>query len=149
MLQDFQFGNQPIQPQQRYPHPEVDYMTDLETWQQINNGDIDPTGTDIIDGTCYITTMRDEGPWVHIDFPLVGAVIDYHAAELRIYPENSSSFRPTIQQAASWTNPKHDWADSAQRMFTTSTGAMRCQSSSGIRQIAGNVGLIEDEDAIT
>ena len=69
LLQDFDFGNQPIRQLQRYPKPGLDYMTDLETWQQVNNGDIDPTGTDKLVGTRRITTLRDAGQWVHIDFP--------------------------------------------------------------------------------
>ncbi|MGF1515643.1 MAG: phosphatidic acid phosphatase [Elainellaceae cyanobacterium] len=69
LLQDFQFGNQPIAQMQRYPRPGLDYLTDLESWSRVNNGDIDPTGTDIIDGTRYITTLRDAGQWVHLDFP--------------------------------------------------------------------------------
>ncbi|MGF1536865.1 MAG: phosphatidic acid phosphatase [Elainellaceae cyanobacterium] len=69
LLQDFQFGNQPITQMQRYPRPGLDYLTDLESWNRVNNGDIDPTGSDIIDGTRYITTLRDAGQWVHIDFP--------------------------------------------------------------------------------
>lgn len=69
LLQDFNFGNQPIRQQQRYPRPGLDYMTDLGTWNQVNNGDIDPSGTDVIDGLRYITTLRDGGQWVHIDFP--------------------------------------------------------------------------------
>ena len=69
LLQDFQFGNQPIRQLQAYPKEGVDYLTDLETWSQVNNGDIDPTGSDIIEGTRYITTLRDAGQWVHIDFP--------------------------------------------------------------------------------
>ncbi|MGI8936249.1 MAG: hypothetical protein ACR2FS_19485 [Phormidesmis sp.] len=69
LLQDFNFGNQPIRQQQRYPCPGLDYMTDLDTWNRVNNGDINPSGTDVIDGTRYITTLRDGGQWVHIDFP--------------------------------------------------------------------------------
>ena len=69
LLQDFSFGNQPIRQQQRYPRPGVDYMTDFDSWSQVNNGDIDPSGTDILDGTRYITNMRDGGQWVHIDLP--------------------------------------------------------------------------------
>lgn len=69
LLQDFQFGNQPIRQVQRYPRPGFDYMTDLDTWNKVNNGDIDPSNTDIIDGTRYITTLRDGGQWVHIDLP--------------------------------------------------------------------------------
>ncbi|MGB3202093.1 MAG: hypothetical protein WBA99_14410 [Nodosilinea sp.] len=69
LLQDFNFGNQPIRQQQRYPRPGLDYMTDLKTWNQINNGDIDPSGTDVVDGTRYITTLRDAGQWVHADLP--------------------------------------------------------------------------------
>ncbi len=69
LLQDFQFGNQPIRQLQRYPREGLDYLTDFETWKQVNNGEIDPTGSDIIDGTRYITTLRDAGQWVHIDFP--------------------------------------------------------------------------------
>ncbi|PSN76968.1 phosphatidic acid phosphatase, partial [filamentous cyanobacterium CCP4] len=69
LLQDFNFGNQPIRQQQRYPRPGLDYMTDLDTWNRVNNGDIDPNGTDIVDGTRYITTLRDAGQWVHIDLP--------------------------------------------------------------------------------
>lgn len=69
LLQDFRFGNQPIRQLQRYPREGLDYMTDIETWNKVNNGDIDPTGSDIIDGTRYIITLRDAGQWVHIDFP--------------------------------------------------------------------------------
>lgn len=69
LLQDFKFGNQLIRQLQRYPRPGLDYMTDLETWNQINNGTIDPSGTDLIDGSRYITTLRDGGQWVHLDLP--------------------------------------------------------------------------------
>ncbi|WP_199194208.1 hypothetical protein [Pleurocapsa sp. CCALA 161] len=69
LLRDFQFGNQPIQQLQRYPREGLDYLTDFETWNQVNNGQINPTGSDIIDGTRYITTLRDGGQWVHLDFP--------------------------------------------------------------------------------
>lgn len=69
LLQDFLFGNQLIRQQQHYPRPGLDYMTDLDTWRAINNGDSDPTGSDIIEGARYITTLRDAGQWVHIDFP--------------------------------------------------------------------------------
>ncbi len=69
LLQNFQFGNQPIQQLQRYPRENLDYLTDLETWNKVNNGDIDPTGSDIIDGTRHIITLRDAGQWVHIDLP--------------------------------------------------------------------------------
>ena len=69
LLQNFLFGNQPILQLQRYPRENLDYLTDLETWNQVNNGDIDPTGSDIFDGTRHIITLRDAGQWVHIDFP--------------------------------------------------------------------------------
>ncbi|MGB5635076.1 MAG: hypothetical protein WBM44_30775 [Waterburya sp.] len=69
LLKNFQFGNQPIEQLQRYPRENLDYLTDLETWNKVNNGDIDPTGSDIIDGTRHIITLRDAGQWVHIDFP--------------------------------------------------------------------------------
>ena len=69
LLQDFLFGNQPIRQLQRYPREGLDYLTDFETWSKVNNGDIDPTGSDIIDGTRYITTLRDAGQWVHLDLP--------------------------------------------------------------------------------
>lgn len=69
LLQDFQFGNQPIRQLQRYPREGLDYMTDFETWKQVNNGEINPTGSDIIDGTRHIITLRDAGQWVHIDPP--------------------------------------------------------------------------------
>jgi len=69
LLQDFKFGNQLIRQLQRYPRPGLDYMTDLDTWNQVNNGDIDPSGTDLIDGARYITNLRDGGQWVHIDLP--------------------------------------------------------------------------------
>lgn len=69
LLQDFQFGNQPIRQLQRYPREGLDYLTDFETWSKVNNGEIDPTGSDIIDGTRYITTLRDAGQWVHFDLP--------------------------------------------------------------------------------
>ena len=69
LLQDFQFGNQPIQQLQRYPRENLDYLTDLESWNKVNNGDIDPSGCDIIDGTRRIITLRDAGQWVHLDLP--------------------------------------------------------------------------------
>ena len=69
LLQNFQFGNQPIEQLQRYPRENLDYLTDIETWRAVNNGDIDPTGTDIIEGTRHIITLRDAGQWVHIDLP--------------------------------------------------------------------------------
>lgn len=69
LLQDFDFGNQPIAQRQRFPKPGLDFMTDLETWLEINNGNINPTGTDVLLGTRYITTLRDAGQWVHVDFP--------------------------------------------------------------------------------
>ena len=69
LLQDFMFGNQPIQQLQPYPKEGLDYLTDFKTWSQVNNGDIDPSGSDILDGTRRIITLRDAGQWVHIDFP--------------------------------------------------------------------------------
>ncbi|MGD1860757.1 MAG: hypothetical protein ACFB0E_12395 [Leptolyngbyaceae cyanobacterium] len=69
LLQDFLFGNQLIRQMQRYPRPGFDYMTDLDTWSKVNNGDINPSGTDILAGARYILTMRDAGQWVHVDFP--------------------------------------------------------------------------------
>ena len=69
LLQDFEFGNQPIRQLQRFPQEGLDYMTDLETWNKVNNGDIDPTGSDSLEGTRCITTLRDAGQWVHVDFP--------------------------------------------------------------------------------
>ena len=69
LLQDFLFGNQPIQQLQRFPKEGLDYLTALDTWNQVNNGDIDPTGSDIFDGTRRIITLRDAGQWVHIDLP--------------------------------------------------------------------------------
>ncbi|MEM8714524.1 MAG: phosphatidic acid phosphatase [Cyanobacteria bacterium P01_G01_bin.4] len=69
LLKDFLFGNQPIQQQQLYPLAGLDYLTDLETWHRVNNGDIDPTGSDTLVGTRYISTLRDAGQWVHVDFP--------------------------------------------------------------------------------
>ncbi|WP_026101246.1 phosphatidic acid phosphatase [Synechococcus sp. PCC 7336] len=69
LLQDFDFGNQPIRQLQRYPQEGLDFMTDFETWLAVNNGDVDPTGDDVLVGTRYIITLRDAGQWVHIDFP--------------------------------------------------------------------------------
>ncbi|MEM9944908.1 MAG: phosphatidic acid phosphatase [Cyanobacteria bacterium P01_D01_bin.36] len=69
LLQDFLFGNQRIRQRQRYPKAGLDYMTDLESWSAINNGTDDPTGDDVIEGSRYITTLRDAGQWVHIDLP--------------------------------------------------------------------------------
>ena len=69
LLQNFQFGNQPIQQLQRYPRENLDYLTDIETWNRVNNGDINPTGSDIIDGIRHIITLRDAGQWVHLDLP--------------------------------------------------------------------------------
>ncbi|MEM6838635.1 MAG: phosphatidic acid phosphatase [Cyanobacteria bacterium P01_C01_bin.120] len=69
LLQNFEFGNQPIRQCQRYPRPGLDYLTDRQTWKLVNNGDIDPTGTDLLEGERHIITLRDGGQWVHIDFP--------------------------------------------------------------------------------
>ncbi|MDJ0601899.1 MAG: phosphatidic acid phosphatase [Crocosphaera sp.] len=69
LLKDFIFGNQPIHQTSLYPREGLDYITDLETWKSVNNGDIDPTGSDILDGRRYIITLRDAGQWVHVDFP--------------------------------------------------------------------------------
>lgn len=69
LLQDFQFGNQPIRQLQRYPKEGLDYMTDLETWKAINNGDEYPIDKDQLVGLRRIITLRDGGQWVHIDLP--------------------------------------------------------------------------------
>ncbi|MGK7957107.1 MAG: phosphatidic acid phosphatase [Crocosphaera sp.] len=69
LLKDFVFGNQPIQQTSLYPREGLDYMTDLETWKLVNNGDFNPTGSDILDGRRYLITLRDAGQWVHVDFP--------------------------------------------------------------------------------
>ncbi|MDJ0726682.1 MAG: phosphatidic acid phosphatase [Prochloraceae cyanobacterium] len=69
LLQNFQFGNQPIAQLQNYPRENLDYLTDIDTWKQVNNGDIDPTDSDTIEGTRHIITLRDAGQWVHIDLP--------------------------------------------------------------------------------
>ncbi|MBT9312174.1 phosphatidic acid phosphatase [Leptothoe kymatousa TAU-MAC 1615] len=69
LLQDVQFGNQTIRQRQRYPKAGLDYMTDLDTWNQVNNGDSNPSGSDILEGERYISTLRDAGQWVHLDFP--------------------------------------------------------------------------------
>ncbi len=69
LLKDFDFGNQPIRQTCRYPRPGLDYMTDFDTWKWVNNGNLNPSGFDLLDGTRYITTLRDAGQWVHVDFP--------------------------------------------------------------------------------
>ena len=69
LLKDFNCGNQPIAQTSLYPREGLDYMTDLDTWNSVNNGDSDPTGTDILDGRRYMITLRDAGQWVHVDFP--------------------------------------------------------------------------------
>lgn len=69
LLQDFQFGNQPIRQLQCFPKEGLDYLTDFESWSKVNNGDINPTDEDILVGTRYITSLRDAGQWVHVDFP--------------------------------------------------------------------------------
>lgn len=69
LIQDFLFGNQLIRQRQRYPRAGLDYLTDLSTWKKVNNGDINPTGSDIIDGTRYMMSLRDAGQWVHLDYP--------------------------------------------------------------------------------
>lgn len=74
LLQDFEFGNQPIRQQQRYPQPGLDYMTDLASWNAVNNGDIDPSGDDVLEGERYILTLRDAGQWVHIDLPFQSGI---------------------------------------------------------------------------
>ncbi|WP_041661555.1 phosphatase PAP2 family protein [Acaryochloris marina] len=74
LLQDFDFGNQPIRQLQRYPQEGLDYLTDFDGWFQVNNGNIDPTGTDFLVGERRIITLRDAGQWVHIDFPYQSAL---------------------------------------------------------------------------
>ena len=69
LLKDFTFGNQPIRQMSLYPREGLDYMTDFDTWKLVNNGNIDPSGSDILDGRRYLTTLRDAGQWVHVDFP--------------------------------------------------------------------------------
>lgn len=69
LLQDFNFGNQPIHQRQRYPREGLDYMTDFSGWFQINNGIVDPSGSDNLLGERRIISLRDGGQWVHIDFP--------------------------------------------------------------------------------
>lgn len=69
LLKDFNFGNQPIRQMSLYPREGLDYMTDFDGWKLVNNGDINPSGFDLLDGTRYITTLRDAGQWVHVDFP--------------------------------------------------------------------------------
>lgn len=74
LLQDFNFGNQPIRQLQRYPREGLDYLTDFEGWSQVNNGNIDPTDTDDLIGERRIINLRDAGQWVHIDFPYQSAL---------------------------------------------------------------------------
>ncbi len=74
LLQDFNFGNQPIRQLQRYPREGLDYLTDLEGWFQVNNGNSDPTNTDDLVGERRIITLRDAGQWVHIDLPYQSAL---------------------------------------------------------------------------
>lgn len=69
LLQDFFFSNQLIHQTQRYPKPGLDYLTDFGSWQKVNNGDSNPTGSDIIEGNRYILTLRDAGQWVHVHDP--------------------------------------------------------------------------------
>ncbi|MDJ0658446.1 MAG: phosphatidic acid phosphatase [Crocosphaera sp.] len=69
LLKDFIFGNQPVRQMALSPREGLDYMTDLETWNLVNNGDIDPSGSDVLDGRRYLITLRDAGQWVHVDFP--------------------------------------------------------------------------------
>lgn len=74
LLQDFDFGNQPIRQLQRYPREGLDYMTDFDGWSQVNNGNSDPTNTDDLVGERRILSLRDAGQWVHIDFPYQSAL---------------------------------------------------------------------------
>lgn len=74
LLQDFDFGNQPIQQRQRYPREGLDYLTDFEGWSQVNNGDVNPEGSDDLVGERRIISLRDAGQWVHIDFPYQSAL---------------------------------------------------------------------------
>lgn len=74
LLQDFDFGNQPIRQLQRYPQKELDYLTDFDSWFQVNNGNVDPTGSDLLVGERRIINLRDAGQWVHIDFPYQSAL---------------------------------------------------------------------------
>lgn len=53
-----------------FPQEEFDYMTDLKGWLAVNNGSLDPSGTDTLNVHRRMTTMRDAGQWVHVDLPL-------------------------------------------------------------------------------
>lgn len=64
LIQDFLDGNQRRHQRRRYPKENLDYLTDFGTWRKINNGDINPVGTNIFQGDRYITTLRDAGQTV-------------------------------------------------------------------------------------
>lgn len=53
-----------------FPQEGLDYMTDMPGWFAVNNGDADLSGTDVLNVSRRMTTMRDAGQWVHIDLPL-------------------------------------------------------------------------------
>ena len=81
LLQSYSFGNQPIIQRQPYPREGLDYLTDLDSWLSVNNGDVNPTGSDDLlgGGGRFISTMRDAGQWVHLDFPFqsgLGAAVN-------------------------------------------------------------------------
>lgn len=105
LLQNFLFGNQPIQQLQRPPKDGLDFLTDLETWNKVNNGDIDPTGEDVFDDTRRIITLRDAGQWVHIDLPFQSSVW----AVLILSPDNlnvaQSNANPYFSGAISTSAP--------------------------------------------
>ena len=67
LLQDFTFFNQSISQMKRCPKAGLDYLTELNGWKAANNGDCDPTGTDIIEGERHLTTLRDAGQLVHLN----------------------------------------------------------------------------------
>ncbi|NJR43532.1 MAG: hypothetical protein HC767_13645 [Akkermansiaceae bacterium] len=53
-----------------FPQKALDYMTDMPGWFAVNNGDVNTSGTDVLNVHRRMTTLRDAGQWVHIDLPL-------------------------------------------------------------------------------
>lgn len=93
LLNDFVFGNQRIVQASRYPQPGLDYMTTWSSFAAINDGTVDPSGTDVLLGERRISTLRDSCQWVHVDYPFQAPL--WAAVQLAgYYGASVSAFSP-------------------------------------------------------
>ncbi|MEO0844037.1 MAG: vanadium-dependent haloperoxidase [Cyanobacteria bacterium J06643_5] len=66
MLKDITFGSLTIPQKQKTVVPQINHMTDYDSWLRVQNGEF--TGADIFDSTPrYIRNLRDLGQYVHVD----------------------------------------------------------------------------------